>query len=84
MRMIIQGRFFYCFKNESENIEQDELEESCKGQVELEESYKELVQLLLGKNYKQGFIKVTWDMDLSILRSEELKRERRLPLELCH
>ena len=74
MQMIFQCRFFYCFKNESENIEQ----------VELEKSYKELVQLLLGKNYKQGFIKVTWDMDLSILRSEDLKRERRLPLELCH
>ena len=48
MRMIFQCRFFCCFKNESENIEQDEMEESCNEQVELEESCKQLEQLLLG------------------------------------
>ena len=72
--MIFQCRFFYCFKNESENIEQDELEESC----------KELEQLLLGKTYKRAFIKATCDTNLAILRSENLKRQRRLPLQLYH
>ena len=84
MQMIFQCRFFYCFKNESENIEQDELEESCIEQVDLEEKFKELEQLLLGKTYKRGFIKATCDKNLAILRSENLKRQRRLPLQLYH
>ena len=49
-------------QNESENIEQ----------VELEESYKELVQLLLGKNYKQGFNHVQSKCKAFVISLEKL------------